>query len=112
MSVIAIEVPLPEPIVIRVTRYRCPFCRRSHSRRDGIRGHIKGCWHNPAARACGTCRHRDVYEDDDFECAAGLDPYVAETLTVADPGDARSGDVRTETRHHLVRGCPGWEARP
>jgi len=36
-----------EPIATKVTRYRCPFCRRSRSRRPAVVGHMAHCFKNP-----------------------------------------------------------------
>jgi hypothetical protein len=98
-----------EPVAIRVTRFRCPFCRRSSSRKAGIRLHITRCWRNPAARACGSCRHYIPAEGGgrmigdpgtDLGCAIGCETHET------DPDADGDGIKRT------VRGCPGWEAKP
>jgi hypothetical protein len=110
------EVPVAEPVAIRVTRYRCPFCKRSSSRPAGIRPHIGMCWHNPAARACGTCRHRDqfddYYGDHHFDCAAGRDVYVRPEPVPFDPIFDDPDETAREAGLRLVRNCPGWEPRP
>jgi len=46
-----------EPIPVRVTRYRCPHCHRTHSNKRSASQHIDRCWHNPDARGCKTCAH-------------------------------------------------------
>lgn len=62
------------PIAVRVTRYRCPFCARSHSSRGRAAEHIGRCWRNPEARGCKTCRHFDAtYEDYGEDCDLGVD---------------------------------------
>jgi hypothetical protein len=45
------------PVVIQVTRYRCPFCTRARAKKTNAEAHIARCWHNPDARACKTCIH-------------------------------------------------------
>lgn len=44
-----------EPVVIRVRRYRCPFCNYSRASRVTVTGHIARCWSNPAVNACKSC---------------------------------------------------------
>ncbi len=103
----------PEPVAIRVTRYRCPFCKNSSSRKAGIRPHIGRCWYNPDARACGTCRHCIIDPEDGMACDLGRECYEERTTTTADPDDAWREDVqgprRREVTYHLVRQCPGWQ---
>jgi hypothetical protein len=55
----------PEPVMVK--RWRCPFCRRTHSSRARAALHIARCWLNPAARACKTCQHYE-YEPDGEPC--------------------------------------------
>jgi hypothetical protein len=55
-----------EPEAIRVTRYRCPFCARSHSSRTRAVQHITRCWRNPAAHGCKTCAHYEPAEAGDW----------------------------------------------
>jgi len=52
MSAVAVDAA-PEPVT--VTRWRCPFCRRSRSSRRATAEHIARCWINPAVRSCKTC---------------------------------------------------------
>jgi hypothetical protein len=94
-----------EPVAIRVTRYRCPFCLKSASRKTGIRPHIEFCWGNPAKRGCGTCKHYDEGYPDTYTepgepacCEKGL-PMTVEYRN-------EDGEPRT----HSVSQCPGWEA--
>lgn len=44
-------------IRLKVVRYQCPHCSRTHSKKAAAEQHIARCWNNPAARACKTCRH-------------------------------------------------------
>lgn len=98
----ATETVVSEPVAIRVTRYRCPFCNRSHSKRAGILPHIPRCWHNPAGRGCGTCRHADRdFGESGIYCDADLSPMVPAT-----DEDLKHTDDPMVT----VRNCPGWEA--
>lgn len=73
---------MTEPIPVRVTRYRCPHCARSHSAKARCREHIVRCWHNPDARGCKTCAHYTPgdsaewdtgYPGSDESCGAGVD---------------------------------------
>ena len=51
-------------IRLKVVRFQCPHCHRTHSKRAAADAHIARCWRNPQARACKTCAH--------FTPAAGL----------------------------------------
>lgn len=42
---------------VTVTRWRCPWCRWSWSKRAAASAHAGWCARNPASRACSTCRH-------------------------------------------------------
>lgn len=44
-------------IRLKVVRYQCPHCSRTHSKKAAAEAHIARCWRNPAARSCKTCRH-------------------------------------------------------
>lgn len=48
---------MSNPIPIRVTRYQCPPCGRTHSSRRGAVEHMARCWQNPDAHGCKTCRN-------------------------------------------------------
>ena len=65
---------MTEPIPVRVTRYRCPYCPRGHSTRRRAVEHIARCWRNPDVKSCKTCKHfernYDGYGDD---CNLGID---------------------------------------
>ena len=63
---------MPEPIAVRVTRYQCPPCGRTHSSRQRAVEHMGRCWRNPEARGCLTCRHFDQF---DGEPDVGLAAY-------------------------------------
>lgn len=112
-----------EPIPVRVTRYRCPHCARSHSSRAGAVRHIARCWHNPDARGCKTCANFCPGSDD--VCAAGVDltgrpacagckgvgaTVDAGTLGVSECGTC-GGDA-SEVKPGPIVGCPMWEAAP
>ena len=59
--------PAAEPVVLRVTRYRCPFCTHARAAKAATIAHIGRCWNNPAARACKTCLFYD-YEPTGERC--------------------------------------------
>lgn len=68
-----------EPIPVRVTRYRCPHCHRSHASKARCVAHIGRCWDNPEARGCKTCEHFQPYERGGYDspdmpeaCALGI----------------------------------------
>ncbi len=59
-------IPAEDPLVIQVTRYQCPHCRQSRSKKTAAIAHIGRCWKNPAVRACKTCQHHlPAYSSDD-----------------------------------------------
>lgn len=73
------------------TRYRCPICRRSYSRRGTAVNHQAQCWLDPENKACRTCAH--------FNPRA----CFAETCSSdGEPLDSFTGK--------WVIGCPSWEA--
>lgn len=80
---------MSEPIEIKVTRYKCPHCKRGHSKRRAAVEHIARCWRNPAVRACLSCVHFDRDEDG---------PYC----------DALNAAVELEA---VVVDCPTWSAK-
>ena len=51
-----------EAIAFKTTRYRCPFCSRSYSRRTSASKHIDRCWSNPEVRGCKTCIWHIVHD--------------------------------------------------
>jgi len=76
-----------------VTRYRCPFCRRSWQSKKRAEGHAAVCWFN---HGCKTCRHADAY--------AGVwvhDCELGENLCT-DPEDPQRPVLRSQ--------CPLWES--
>jgi len=93
----------PEPIELRVTRWKCAFCSRSWSRKPRAAEHLSACWKNPAARSCGTCRHYhegEVGGWDEPGAPSGCDVGRAIWITP---------DGYTDLNVH-PRDCAGWEA--
>ena len=64
---------MAEPIAVRVTRYRCPHCARSHSSRGRAVQHVGCCWRNPEAHGCKTCQHFERDADGYEGCGLGVD---------------------------------------
>lgn len=92
--------PTVEPERIKVTRYRCPFCTRSRSRKQATVEHIARCWHNPAARSCKTCaNYRPAYGP----CAG--DPQC----NCGSSDEECTAGVQLPERG-LITGCEKWEA--
>lgn len=78
-------------------RYRCPFCRRSWSRRPVAQGHVTDCPRDPERASCLTCTHLAPAEAPEHDTGyAGC------------PQWCRLGYDFEEPRH--VRACPGWNA--
>ena len=76
-----------------LTTWGCDFrCGYVNTKRPKIEKHEKTCFHNPARRACKTCKHDEctIYMDGDRE------PYCAV--------DARPNDV------NALADCPAWES--
>ena len=69
MTAVAVEIA-PEPVT--VTRWRCPFCRRSRAHKKATTEHIARCWLNPAVRSCKTCVNFEPGGD-----ACGCEPGAA-----------------------------------
>lgn len=67
-------------IRLKVVRYQCPHCHRTHSKQAAAEAHIARCWRNPKARACKTCKHFTPAEDGPYpehpgwpeQCEAGV----------------------------------------
>ncbi len=91
-----------EPLPVTVTRYQCPFCRKTRARKHAAREHISRCWLNPATRSCKTCLFFTDEPDGDYctgqpcgcnqgfrQCDAGV-PGVAEGK--------------------IITGCPLWKS--
>ena len=102
MTAIAIEA-VPEAVT--VTRWRCPFCRRSRSSKRATAEHIGRCWLNPAVRSCKTCAHLEPGGD-----ACGCEPgcnWGSPSGSIPDSCavgvDVSSGEIKT--------GCPLWALR-
>lgn len=93
------------PVMVRVTRYACPHCSRSRSKRAATAAHIDRCWHNPAVRACKTCAHFDPGGD-----ACGCEPGCNWGASgPAQPGCAAG--VPMPDDFTPVTNCPEWSPR-
>ncbi len=88
-----------EPERVEVVRWRCPFCRRSHSGRGRAREHMTRCWFNPAARSCKTCVH---FQEATSSC------YADPSCNCASPEICSAG-VDLEKLSKLPIHCPKWE---
>jgi hypothetical protein len=82
---------MSEPIPVKVTRYRCPFCPRTRSSKTQMRKHIGRCWENPDAKGCKTCEHYEPGEAGDFATGyPGVDEFCGEGVSL--DGRAACGD--------------------
>ena len=82
------------------TRYRCDHCRKSYSKKGTCLAHEKECHHDPAVRACTTCKHfvpRDTPEHWVNGC----------TANAFEIQDYTTGEIVEDFRRH----CPMWEAK-
>ena len=72
---------MSEPIPKQVTRWSCPHCHRSWSKRRSASDHIERCWFNPDNRSCKTCiNYQPAYHGDgwtegssDEKCVKGVE---------------------------------------
>lgn len=86
------------------TRWRCPHCRRSYTRRGTALAHEAQCWESPEYRHCRGCAHLRESPANGFTdptCMKGEDPCAAYSTT--EFGEVWTGDY--------VAHCPLWERR-
>lgn len=83
-------------IRLKVVRFQCPHCHRTHSKKQAAEAHIARCWQNPAARGCKTCRHFIP------ECEG---PYPQHPPF---PEECEAGRKLLSGLH---TGCPVWESK-
>lgn len=93
------------PITLTVTRYRCPFCTRSRSRKATTEQHVARCWRNPETRSCLTCEHYDAGGD-----ACGCEPGCNWGASGPVPPSCGVGLPLGENSQP-VSCCPQWQAR-
>lgn len=94
----AAEVDAAEPERITVVRWKCPHCSRSRSARKATADHIQRCWHNPANRACRSCKHFMEAEGDcgSPECnGCGTDAFCDRGVHLGE--------------HNVVEHCVEWQ---
>ena len=82
-------------IRVKVVRYQCPHCSRTHSKKASAEAHIARCWQNPEAHGCKTCRHFMPESEGPYE----EHPPISEECLA---GRKLLSGPRT--------GCPLWEA--
>jgi len=94
----------PAAVIIekRVTRYSCPHCGRSRSKRKAVADHMFSCWKNPAAKSCGSCEHHLPPEKGERAC--WLSGYPGS------PDHPRSCDVGVDNAEAMPRQCVRWAA--
>lgn len=83
-------------IRLKVVRFQCPHCHRTHAKKQAAEAHIARCWYNPAARGCKTCRHFIP------ECEG---PYPQHPPF---PEECEAGRKLLSGLH---TGCPVWESK-
>lgn len=122
---------MAEPIAVRVTRYRCPTCPRTHASKARAREHHARCWRNPDAHGCKTCKHYEGGYDfgPDEGCEAGVSLAGSETCptcggfgdVIQMPGggasecptcDGYGGTDGPPRKPGPITGCPSWEPIP
>ncbi|MFF6844635.1 hypothetical protein ACFY8X_38595 [Streptomyces tanashiensis] len=96
-------IPAEDPLVIQVTRYQCPHCRQSRSKKTAAIAHIGRCWKNPAVRTCKTCEHYlPAYPVE--TCNPGQGCGCGDLPEACDVGNEIPAD---QPASH----CPKWELR-
>ncbi|MFK0182021.1 hypothetical protein ACIQVR_39425 [Streptomyces xanthochromogenes] len=93
------------PVLVRVTRYACPHCSRSRSRKAATAAHIDRCWHNPANRTCKTCEHFDPGGD-----TCGCEPGCNWGASGPDMPSCNAR-VPLPADFTPVTNCPEWSQR-
>lgn len=83
----------PEPLVVMVRRYECPFCKRRRASKASTVEHIGLCWHDPENRACKTCQHHYI---DEGEWEVGIAPE-------------EGCGVGVKPERFPTSNCPMWE---
>lgn len=104
---------MTDPIPFIVTRFRCPFCRRTRSSKKRTADHIGRCWSNPETRGCKTCEHYELVETGEH-CFPGRpcncnDGYEGCAVGVSLAGHGTDGDD-DYVRPGPIVGCDKWEA--
>lgn len=114
------------PLTVKVTRYKCPACSRSHATKQRCAHHIERCWYATQNKACKTCRHagfdadsfdglgRITYQGTGPTCDVGVDLPDGEAYPLRDcekwfPADwVDMGEEFDEADHELPRykSCP------
>jgi hypothetical protein len=93
-----------EPIAVKVTRYRCPFCPRGWSRKSAAAVHVARCWNNPAVGNCKTCANFER-EEEACGCKPGCN-WGNNDQPI--PEDCAAG---VDISEGLRSGCPLWRLR-
>lgn len=82
-------------IRLKVVRFQCPHCHRTHSKKPAAEAHIARCWRNPQARGCKTCTHYTAPEGG---------PYAEH------PGWSEQCEQGRKLLSGLHSNCPLWVA--
>lgn len=90
-----------QPVEIRVTRYQCPHCRRTHAKRAAAQAHMGRCWHNPEARGCKTCAYFEP-AGNGAQCVPGDQCTCNVYLESCRAGAAPDDQIP-------LTGCPSWQ---
>ena len=96
-------IPAEDPLVIQVTRYQCPHCRTTRSKKPAAAAHISRCWKNPAVRTCKTCEHYEPAGDGDH-CFPGR-PCGCNVYAESCAQELNIPEDQPATH------CPKWEPR-
>jgi hypothetical protein len=95
-----------------VTAYQCDSCGKVLKYKSSAVRHEKHCKHNPAVKACATCRYQDreVVGDGGFD----EQPYEY-VVPICNSSEAAEDEEfcfdNHENPHFIVRNCQHWEQR-
>lgn len=94
------------PILVKVTRYACPFCSRSRAKKAATVEHIGRCWFNPANRTCKTC----IHFSEAFTAPPEAWCFPGRHCTCNDMDASCQEDVDLpEWERRPIVGCPLWQ---
>lgn len=90
-------------------RWRCQWCRKSFASKNYAGAHERACHHNPASRACTTCRHLER------PCCAGPNPHCGcDGLNTCAVDAFHAGEHPETTDAKFIdwrRQCPMWATK-
>lgn len=59
---------------VKVTRYKCDYCKKTYTRSYSAYQHGLGCYYNPKNRTCRTCKYNEEQSYTVYNRHHGGDP--------------------------------------